>query len=138
MALRLVSLTFDCANPPVLALFWSQVTGRAVATSSNLYAEVAGDGSVGSRLMFLKVPEPKTAKNRLHMDLGTEDLHAEVERLVGLGAARMSSYERYGIIWAVLRDPEGNEFCVGQRLPAAEPDGAPAPAAPAAAPDVSP
>lgn len=64
--------------------------------------------------MFAKVPEPKTAKNRMHLDLMTPDPEAEIARLVGLGASRVADMEEYGYKWTVMADPEGNEFCVAK------------------------
>lgn len=65
------------------------------------------------RLLFFRVPEPKTVKNRVHLDLASKDPAAEIERLVGLGATRLEYLERNGRTWTVMRDPEGNEFCIG-------------------------
>ena len=76
-------------------------------------ALLAGDGSVGPRFMFLKVPEPKAAKNRVHLDLGTADLDAEVARALELGATLVVHRQEYGITWSTFTDPEGNEFCIG-------------------------
>jgi hypothetical protein len=64
--------------------------------------------------MFAKVPEPKTAKNRMHLDLMTPDPEAEIAHLVGLGATRVTDMEEYGYEWTVMADPEGNEFCVAK------------------------
>ena len=75
-------------------------------------AQIAGDGSVGPGFMFIKVPEPKTAKNRMHIDLGTADLDVEVDRVLGLGATLKGRYDEWGIQWATLLDPEDNEFCI--------------------------
>ena len=61
-----------------------------------------------------RVPEPKTAKNRMHLDLTAPDPEAEVARLVELGATRVADMEEWGDQWTVLQDPEGNEFCVAQ------------------------
>ncbi len=62
--------------------------------------------------MFVRVPEPKTAKNRIHLDVMTTDPEHEIDRLVGLGATRARDMEEYGYMWTVMADPEGNEFCV--------------------------
>ncbi|GAA3001197.1 VOC family protein [Streptomyces fulvorobeus] len=77
------------------------------------YEEKSGTG-LGRRLLFQRVPEPKTVKNRLHLDLhaGPGRRDAEVARLVGLGASVRRSVEEQGGSWVVLTDPEGNEFCV--------------------------
>jgi predicted enzyme related to lactoylglutathione lyase len=117
MALRLHSITFDAADPQALARFWADVTGYSVTTANEFVAMVSGDGSVGPGLMFIKVPEAKTSKNRMHVDLGTLDLEAETKRVLGLGAQFVGRYEEYGVTWASFRDPEGNEFCIGLHEP---------------------
>jgi predicted enzyme related to lactoylglutathione lyase len=63
-------------------------------------------------MMFIKVPEPKSVKNRVHLDLDASDREAEVERLVGLGATVVHDKDEWGVRWTTLTDPEGNEFCV--------------------------
>jgi hypothetical protein len=67
----------------------------------------------GPRLFFKWVPEGKAAKNRVHVDLEADDREAEVTRLVALGATRIADHQEWGMVWTVLTDPEGNEFCVG-------------------------
>ncbi|MEU1793859.1 VOC family protein [Streptomyces californicus] len=77
------------------------------------YDEVSGTGH-GRRLLFQRVPEPKTGKNRLHIDVhsapGRRD--AEAERLVALGAQEGRTFDEQGGSWVVMTDPEGNEFCL--------------------------
>ena len=121
--MHLHSLTFDAADPPALAHFWAAVTGYEVVQTNPYFAEVTADGRVGPRFMFIKVPEPKTAKNRVHLDLavsggrGTppEEARARVatavDRAVAAGATRLKEYDERGEHWVVLQDPEGNEFC---------------------------
>jgi predicted enzyme related to lactoylglutathione lyase len=105
------SLTFDCNDPAVMTEFWSRALGGAVV-------ELDDEGGIvhlsrsGPRLLFLKVPEPKTAKNRLHLDLRGGDMAAEVHRLVQLGAAVVCEFRKPGDVFTVMTDPEGNEFCV--------------------------
>ncbi|MEU5714727.1 VOC family protein [Streptomyces sp. NPDC020403] len=85
----------------------------AVRHPDDPYEQKSGTG-LGRRLLFQRVPEPKTVKNRLHLDVhaapGQRD--AEVERLVHLGASVLRTVEQPGGSWQVLLDPEGNEFCV--------------------------
>jgi predicted enzyme related to lactoylglutathione lyase len=64
--------------------------------------------------LFLKVPESKTAKNRMHVDLQCDDLAAERERLLGLGATFVHEKDEYGVHWMTFQDPEGNEFCAAE------------------------
>ena len=66
----------------------------------------------GLTLTFVAVPESKVVKNRVHIDLSTDDLAAEVSRLRALGATELSTHEGGGACWTTLRDLEGNEFCV--------------------------
>jgi len=113
MVLRLHSVTFDCSDPGGLAAFWAGVTGYRTGTVNPFFAELGGDGSVGPRMMFIKVEEAKAAKNRVHLDLGTDDLEGEVDRVLALGAELVGRYDEWGITWATFRDPEGNEFCIG-------------------------
>ncbi len=63
-------------------------------------------------ITFVPVPEGKAVKNRLHIDLAPDDQAAEVGRIVGLGATRLNIGQPVDVSWAVLADPEGNEFCV--------------------------
>jgi predicted enzyme related to lactoylglutathione lyase len=111
MALTSHALTFDAADALRLARFWSAALGRPVREGGT--AEGAAiDGS--PRYLFLQVPEGKTAKNRVHLDLDADDREVEVQRLVQLGATRLADHDD-GVRWTVMADPEGNEFCVVQR-----------------------
>ncbi|MCX5559905.1 VOC family protein [Streptomyces sp. NBC_00038] len=85
----------------------------AVRHPDDPYEEASGTG-LGRRLLFQRVPEPKTVKNRLHLDLhaGPERREAEVARLEGLGASVLRQVKEPGGEWVVMTDPEGNEFCV--------------------------
>jgi predicted enzyme related to lactoylglutathione lyase len=70
-----------------------------------------GDDAVGHPTwMFIKVPEPKSTKNRVHVDLTADDWTGEVARVVALGATHLADHDEYGVRWATLADPEGNEF----------------------------
>ena len=109
MTATLTHLTFDCADAATLASFWSSVLDRPVDDgASPEYALVQG----APGWMFLQVPEPKTTKNRMHADLTTEDLPAELVRLRDLGATFIAEHSEAGVTWATLADPEGNEFDV--------------------------
>jgi len=83
------------------------VDAAATADFASVTADAAGPG-----WSFARVPEPKSAKNRLHVDLSAPDREAEVERLVGLGARRVTDHADGDTTWTVLLDVEGNEFCV--------------------------
>ncbi|MEU9073317.1 VOC family protein [Kitasatospora sp. NPDC004745] len=111
----LQNLVIDCADAYGLARFWSAVTGRPLHPDDR-----PGDPEVQVMLAdepvlyFNQVPEPKTVKNRLHLCLRPETSRdQEVERLLGLGATFVGDHRNPdGTGWAVLADPEGNEFCV--------------------------
>jgi catechol 2,3-dioxygenase-like lactoylglutathione lyase family enzyme len=139
-----VQVTFDCADPGALASFWCEVLGYRIDpppegfASWDAFLDSVGvpqerrndrsacsdpDGA-GPRLFFQKVPEGKSAKNRVHLDvraapgLAGDDrmaaLEAEAERLVALGATRVQRFDPGGMDagHVVLQDPEGNEFCL--------------------------
>lgn len=106
-------VTIDSSDAYALATFWSQVLGQAVHESDE-----PGDEEAlieGAGLLFVTVPEGKTIKNRIHVDLQPQDRtrEEEVERLLALGATLVDDRRNPdGTGWAVLADPEGNEFCV--------------------------
>jgi predicted enzyme related to lactoylglutathione lyase len=120
VALHLHCVTFDAADPLALANFWAALTGYEVAHSNEFVAGLTGNGTAGPRYLFIKVPEGKVAKNRMHLDLGTADLDAEVERVLALGAILVGRYDEWGVQWAAFTDPEGNVFCVGLHPPASD------------------
>ncbi|MCU0260153.1 MAG: VOC family protein [Ilumatobacteraceae bacterium] len=120
MTSRIASVTFDCADAVALAGFWAEVVGRPVLPGppapSEHFASI-GPGDDGSpMMMFLQVPEAKSAKNRVHLDLAVADRAAEVSRLVELGATHLYDRDEWGVSWATLTDPEGNEFCVSEHF----------------------
>ncbi len=142
MALRF-QVTIDCADPDRLARFWATALGYELqdpppgfaswpefltsievpeAAWNSRSAIVDPDGA-GARVFFQQVPEPKTTKNRFHLDVNVADhavqgderrrlVDAHVTRLVGAGATRVGEMTELGEFWVVLQDPEGNEFCV--------------------------
>lgn len=119
MATRAVHIVIDSADPSRLASFWADALGWELAADEPDEAVVwpAGfsyPGATALPLVFVPVPDPKTSKNRVHLDLATtsaEHQAAEVKRLLGLGAVR-ADIGQGQVPWAVLADPEGNEFCV--------------------------
>jgi predicted enzyme related to lactoylglutathione lyase len=116
---RLVHLVVDAADPGRLARFWAAALDWEVAADEDGVANVWPRGfrypdPAALPLVFLSVPEVKTGKNRIHLDLATTSVAhqaAEVERLLGLGAVR-ADIGQGDVPWEVLADPEGNEFCV--------------------------
>jgi predicted enzyme related to lactoylglutathione lyase len=117
MHASILNITFDCADARAQALFWAAVTGWAAqerdATPGHAEYAVVPPGESAPRLYFTTVPDPKTAKNRVHLDLVPpgDDSRAELRRLLGLGAT-VAGEQPPGVSWLVLADPEGNEFCL--------------------------
>jgi hypothetical protein len=137
-----VQVVFDASDPAALAEFWAAATGYVVQPPPEGFdsweaflaqigvpedqwdkasACIDPEGK-GPRFFFQKVPETKTVKNRVHVDLHpgaghdrserTAVARADAERLTQLGAQIVREYDRNGEFWIVLTDPEGNEFCV--------------------------
>jgi hypothetical protein len=110
MAAYIKSVTFDSVDALVLARFWAAALGTDVdeeSTSDKAFVEAAGWG--GPNIWFARVPEGKSAKNRMHFDLRAPgSVAGEVARLAALGATVL----RDGDELTVMADPEGNEFCV--------------------------
>lgn len=134
-----VQVSVDASEPARLARFWAVALGyveqppppghetwEAFAASVGMPAEALEDYAAlvdprgtGPRLLFQRVPEPKTAKNRFHLDVGVSGsghdraaVEAHVERLVRAGGTVVARREEHGDWWVVMTDPEGNELCV--------------------------
>ena len=139
-----IQVTFDCADPDRLATFWATALGYKKQNPPPGYATwpefLAAQGvpedqwnaasaivdpeGIGPRIYFQQVPEPKTVKNRVHLDVNvgggrdTPDderrgrVNAAVERLLGAGATRLRACAEHGESWVIMQDPEGNEFCL--------------------------
>ncbi len=123
MTLELAHVTIDCAEPERVAAFWSDALGRPVDPGGNgFFVSIGRQQPTPGQVawFFLRVPEARSAKNRVHVDLRATDRHAEVVRLVGLGARVIADHDEWGVRWTVLSDVEGNEFCVAE---ASEPGG---------------
>jgi predicted enzyme related to lactoylglutathione lyase len=107
-----LEFTLDCSDLDRTAEFWEAAVGFVVdGRIEGRYVSLSGHGVT---LTLQRVGEPKTVKNRMHMDLLVEDLDGEIHRLEALGATRITSHARreFGQTWFVLADPDGNEFCV--------------------------
>jgi hypothetical protein len=145
---REFQVTIDCADPFELSSFWEGALGYEPAEppegsdsweewlekmdvprdewdpGPRPYNALVDPEGRGPRIWFQRVPEPKTVKNRIHLDLNASDgpaapldrrmeqVEAEVERLLGLGARRLAVYEEQDHYHVVMADPEGNEFCL--------------------------
>jgi hypothetical protein len=132
-----VQVTFDCEDPTVLAGFWAAVLSypapdvdgqRAKMRAMGIAEEDLGNwcriedpSRKGLQLFFQKVPEPKTVKNRMHLDVAApsdgpgsrrQQIDAEVDRLVALGARVVGPVTDEAGYFVVMHDPEGNEFCI--------------------------
>jgi uncharacterized protein YndB with AHSA1/START domain len=107
----IANVTIDCADAARLAGFWAAALGYVPAGGGPDWAALEEPSGAGPRLLFMRVPEPKVVKNRVHLDLNVEDRLAEAERLVALGARQLRTVAE-GAGWMVMADPEGNEFCI--------------------------
>lgn len=135
-----IQVTIDCADPHRLVEFWGEALEYQIEDHTALIEQLLADGRLPEaavvsvrdgkgfaelaacvdpageqpRLLFQRVPEGKTVKNRVHLDLqyGPEDAPAQVERMLGLGATLAWVSDDKGGRCTTLRDPEGNEFCV--------------------------
>jgi predicted enzyme related to lactoylglutathione lyase len=123
MVARIRHITVDCKDAYSLAQFWSALTGwpieeeNAPGDTQCLIAPALPEPLNASMpaMLFIQVPEPKTAKNRIHLDLGPTDRtrDEEVTRLAELGASIIADHRiAEGLGWVVMTDPEGNEFCI--------------------------
>lgn len=122
MALHINALTVDCRDPHAQAGFW------AAALDWEIVLDQDGDPMIvptvdrsaappgAFPVLFLRTPDTKVTKNRIHLDLAPDDQDAEIARLEGLGARRVDIGQR-DVSWVVMADPEGNEFCVLASLP---------------------
>ncbi|GAB3559453.1 VOC family protein [Spelaeicoccus albus] len=115
MSARIRNTCIDCSDPYSLALFWSRVLGLPMDPEDSPDDDETGfDIGPGQTLLFLKVPESKTIKNRLHLCLEPDcNRDSDVSRLLELGAVVYDDRRNAdGTGWVVMHDPEGNEFCV--------------------------
>lgn len=122
MSLAMHHVVIDCHSPSSLVKFWAEALDYEFEDWGNTNGAVAFNPADRQlRLLFLPVPESKTVKNRLHIDMETEDntMDAEVSRLRGLGASMIEQremvMETWTSVWTVMSDPEGNEFCVSRK-----------------------
>lgn len=114
MSIELAAITIDCDDVAKVSRFWAAALGAEVDEGANEWFAIVTPES-GPVRFFAKVPEPKTAKNRMHVDFSADDRAAEVERLIGLGATKLADHDEHNVVWTVMADPEGNEFCVADQ-----------------------
>jgi hypothetical protein len=109
-----IALVLDCSNPEALATFWTQALHYQRAGKMGPYVILLPDGWEAPEILLQHVPEPKIGKNRMHLDIRSPDITLESLRLISLGATAIteSPIEEDGVRWLVMRDPDGNEFCM--------------------------
>ncbi|GAA1264982.1 hypothetical protein GCM10009609_30230 [Pseudonocardia aurantiaca] len=117
MSNSVIGLSIDCADAAKLARFWADVLGRQVNPQPTVeFAAIdANESAQGPRLVFHQVPEAKTVKNRLHLDLISTEFAVETDRLLSLGATRVNDVEQGGALDHVPR-PRGQRVRPGRRL----------------------
>ena len=113
MGSKFTELVIDCADPDLMAEFWSAVLDYKITEKDDDSVYIEGPPESGPGLLFAIVPEGKSVKNRLHIDVSPvdRDQPEELERLLALGARRIDIGQG-DVSWVVLADPEGNEFCL--------------------------
>jgi predicted enzyme related to lactoylglutathione lyase len=109
-----IGLVLDCADPRRLAEFRAPALGYVNVGTAGSYVLLLPNGKPGPKLLLQQVPEAKTVKNRMHLDIETADIETEATRLEALGARRVREdhIHEHGTTWLLMTDPEGNEFCV--------------------------
>jgi catechol-2,3-dioxygenase len=117
MPSRIAAIAIDALQPRVVADFWCDVLGWQVVDEDDTVVSIVPGDRSWPTIDVVKVPEKKTVKNRLHLDLRADgvDTTDELERLLALGARRTDVGQGADATWVVLSDPEGNEFCLLSR-----------------------
>jgi catechol 2,3-dioxygenase-like lactoylglutathione lyase family enzyme len=106
------SVMLDCNDLEKEAAFWKEILGLEQKQRFPGYIFFSRLGEKGPRLALQQVPEPKSVKNRMHLDLVTADPEALIARVLDLGGTRVADHETDGMHWTIMGDPEGNEFCI--------------------------
>ena len=119
MGLEWEQTIIDARDPVGLGRWWQEALGWVVVNDDPDEFEIRPAADRLPGLLFASVPEPKTLKNRLHLDFRPDDRDKEVERMLALGAAR-ADIGQGEQSWVVLADPEGNEFCILSSRPAGD------------------
>jgi catechol-2,3-dioxygenase len=117
MGLRVSSVVIDSVDPRLVAEFWCEVLGYQIVDEDATGVSIESPEHSGPVIDILLVPEAKSIKNRLHLDLRAEGstTEAELTRLYQLGARQVDVGQGPDVSWVVLADPEGNEFCLLSR-----------------------
>ena len=114
MPLTIAMITIDTGDARKLAEFWTAALGTTIQNDWGEFIVLAPTTESGVALGIQQVPDVTPGKNRVHFDSHVPDRLAEVARLVALGATEVAVHSVPGLVWTVLADPDGNEFCVGQ------------------------
>jgi predicted enzyme related to lactoylglutathione lyase len=112
--IRVRNVVIDCNDSELMARFWGQLMGFETKWSNETYTFMLSLSGDRPGLVLQTVPEKAVEKNRVHLDLEVADVAGTVARAEQLGASRVELVEEDGIAWTVMRDPEGNFFCIQQ------------------------
>ena len=109
-----MGLVLDCHDPEALAPFWAAALGYVPLGTVENYVLLVPDSRPGPKLLLQRVPEEKSGKNRMHLDIEVADIQSMASRLEEIGAERLRSdvFTESGSRWILMADPEGNEFCI--------------------------
>jgi|APCry1669189034_1035192.scaffolds.fasta_scaffold35692_2 predicted enzyme related to lactoylglutathione lyase len=113
---RTIGITIDCNDLDGMSRFWRDALGYEDGGSQAQYRWLRSPKGAGPSIILQQVPEARSEKNRLHLDIYAEDIDREAVRLIDIGAHRIDTAPIVEVenTWIRLRDPEGNEFCVVQ------------------------
>lgn len=113
MSLNIASITFDTTEPEPLARWWAERFGAEITANMDGFFVIVAGGTLPTQLAFQKVDDPTPGKNRVHLDVHTDDdLDVEVERWTAAGARHLGTRRAGDFSWVTLADPDGNEFCI--------------------------
>ena len=113
MSVNIASITFDSFDPEPLARWWAERFGAEIIANSDGFFLIVAGGSLPTQLAFQKVDDPTPGKNRIHLDVHTDDdLDTEVARWTAAGATSLGKRNAGDFSWVTLSDPDGNEFCI--------------------------
>jgi predicted enzyme related to lactoylglutathione lyase len=114
MSLTIAMITFDTGDARKLATFWAAALNTTIQEDWGEFIVLAPNTEHGVAIGIQQVPDATPGKNRVHFDSHVPDRKAEVARLTSLGATEVAVHSIPGLVWSVLADPDGNQFCVGQ------------------------
>jgi hypothetical protein len=120
MPLRFQNVTVDCNDALRVGTFWAELLNLPLRSGEDGTEHWIEPARAGADIVFVTVPEPKTVKDRIHLDLRPDDQDAEVARALALGATHVDIGQGTEQTWVVLADPEGNEFCILRAKPPEE------------------